>query len=48
LNRKIALAVAQISVDLKLAMADSIILAIARTHDALLWPQVASSKILGA
>ena len=39
LDRKIALDAAQISLDLKLAMADSIILATARAHDATLWTQ---------
>lgn len=39
LNRKIAIDAAQISIDLKLAMADSIILATARAHDATLWTQ---------
>ena len=34
LDRKIAIDAAQISLDLKLAMADSIILATARTHAA--------------
>lgn len=39
LNRAIAMEAAQISLALKLAMADSIILATARTHDAVLWTQ---------
>jgi predicted nucleic acid-binding protein len=39
LNRKIAIDAAQISIDLKLAMADSIILATARAHEATLWTQ---------
>jgi predicted nucleic acid-binding protein len=39
LNRKIAMEAAQISLDLKLALADSIILATARAHDATLWTQ---------
>lgn len=39
LDRTIALDAAQISLDLKLAMADSIILATARAHDATLWTQ---------
>ena len=39
LNRKIALEAAQISTELKLAMADSIILATARAYDATLWTQ---------
>jgi len=39
LNRKIAIDAAQISIDLKLAMADSIILATVRAHDATLWTQ---------
>ncbi|PJH74741.1 MAG: VapC toxin family PIN domain ribonuclease [Anaerolineae bacterium CG_4_9_14_0_8_um_filter_58_9] len=39
LNRKIAIDAAQISIEMKLAMADSIILATARAHDATLWTQ---------
>ena len=39
LDRKIALDAAQISLELKLAMADSIILATARAQDATLWTQ---------
>ena len=39
LDRKIALDAAQISLERKLAMADSIILATARAHDATLWTQ---------
>lgn len=39
LNRTIALEAAQISLRLKLAMADSIILATARIHNATLWTQ---------
>lgn len=39
LDGKTAISAAQISLDLKLAMADSIILATARTHDATLWTQ---------
>jgi len=39
LDQSIALEAAQISLDLKLAMADSIILATARTHQATLWTQ---------
>lgn len=39
LDRRIALEAAHISLDLKLAMADSIILATARVHDAVLWTQ---------
>jgi toxin FitB len=39
LDRTIALEAARISVAHKLAMADSIILATARTHDATLWTQ---------
>jgi len=38
-HREIALAAAQISIQQKLAMADSIILATARTYDATLWTQ---------
>jgi toxin FitB len=44
LNRKIALDAAEISVKLKLAMADSIILATARANDAILWTQDAHFK----
>jgi toxin FitB len=39
LNRQIAIHAAQISNELKLAMADSIILATARAYDATLWTQ---------
>lgn len=39
LDKQIAVNAAQISNELKLAMADSIILATARIHDALLWTQ---------
>ena len=39
LDRQIAINAAQISVELKLAMADSMILATARTCDAILWTQ---------
>lgn len=39
LDRKAALDAAQLSLELKLAMADSIILATARAHDATLWTQ---------
>jgi predicted nucleic acid-binding protein len=39
LDRQIAIDAAQISNELKLAMADSIILATARTYDATLWTQ---------
>ncbi len=39
LDRNIAIDAAQISRELKLAMADSIILATARSHDATLWTQ---------
>ena len=39
LNTQIALEAAKISADLKIAMADSIILATARTHGATLWTQ---------
>jgi predicted nucleic acid-binding protein len=44
LDRKIAIYAAQISLGLKLPMADSIILATARTHDATLWTQDAHFK----
>ena len=46
LNRKIAIDAAQISLELKLAMADSIILATAREYDAILWTQDAHFKDL--
>jgi toxin FitB len=39
LDRQIAINAAQISIELKLAMADSIILATARLHNATLWTQ---------
>ncbi|MCL4560105.1 MAG: type II toxin-antitoxin system VapC family toxin [Chloroflexi bacterium] len=39
LTQEIALAAADLSVDLKLPMADSIILATARAHTAILWTQ---------
>ena len=39
LDRNIAMQAAQISLELKLAMADSIILATARAYDATLWTQ---------
>jgi len=39
LNRSLALEAARLSFDLKLAMADSVILATARTHEAMLWTQ---------
>jgi predicted nucleic acid-binding protein len=39
LNRQIALEAAQLSIELRLAMADSIILATARAHEAILWTQ---------
>ena len=44
LTRKIAIEAAQISIDMKLAMADSVILATARSHDATLWTQDAHFK----
>ena len=44
LNRKIAIDAAQISIDLKLPMADSVILATARTNAATLWTQDAHFK----
>jgi predicted nucleic acid-binding protein len=44
LDRTIALDAAKISIDLKLPMADSIILATARAHDAVLWTQDAHFK----
>ena len=39
LSRKIAMDAAHLSVSLKLAMADSFILATARSHNAILWTQ---------
>jgi predicted nucleic acid-binding protein len=39
LNDSLALSAARLSVDLKLPLADSIILATARQHGALLWTQ---------
>ncbi len=39
LNREIALVAADLSIELKLPMADSIILATARAHNATLWTQ---------
>jgi predicted nucleic acid-binding protein len=39
LGRKTAIEAAQISYELKLALADSVILAIARAHGAILWTQ---------
>jgi toxin FitB len=39
LDRQLAMNAARISLDLKLALADSIILATARAHDAILWTQ---------
>ncbi|MCI0518680.1 MAG: type II toxin-antitoxin system VapC family toxin [Chloroflexi bacterium] len=44
LTRQNAIEAARLSVELKLAMADSIILAIARANDALLWTQDAHFK----
>jgi len=44
LERKISIEAAKISIDLKLAMADSIILATARAYDASLWTQDAHFK----
>jgi len=44
LNRKIAIDAAGLSLELKLAMADSIILATAREYDATLWTQDAHFK----
>jgi predicted nucleic acid-binding protein len=44
LDRAIAMEAAQISIDLKLAMADSIIIATARLNDATLWTQDAHFK----
>lgn len=44
LDRKTAIDAARISLELKLAMADSIILAIAHEYDAILWTQDAHFK----
>ena len=44
LNRQIAIDAAQLSVELKLAMADSVILATARAYGATLWTQDAHFK----
>jgi predicted nucleic acid-binding protein len=44
LDRKIAIDAARISLDLKLAIADSIILATAHEYDAILWTQDAHFK----
>jgi predicted nucleic acid-binding protein len=44
MERKIAIDAAHISCELKLAMADSIILATARAHNAILWTQDAHFK----
>jgi toxin FitB len=44
LDRKIAMDAAQLSLELKLAMADSIILATAHEHEATLWTQDAHFK----
>lgn len=44
LDRRLALDAAKISIDLKLAMADSIILATARAYHATLWTQDAHFK----
>ncbi len=44
MDRKIAIDAAQISVELELVMADSIILATARDHDAIVWTQDAHFK----
>jgi predicted nucleic acid-binding protein len=44
LDRKVAIDAAQLSLELKLAMADSIILATAREYDAVLWTQDAHFK----
>ncbi len=44
LNQRLALSAAKLSVDLKLPMADSIILATARAYQAILWTQDADFK----
>ncbi len=46
LDAPIALSAARISVDLRLPMADSVILATARAHDATLWTQDEDFKVL--
>jgi predicted nucleic acid-binding protein len=44
LNRQLAIDAASLSVELKLAMADSLILATARAYDSILWTQDAHFK----
>ena len=44
MDRQIAIEAAQISIELKLAMADSIILATGRANDAIVWTQDAHFK----
>jgi toxin FitB len=44
LNRQIAIDAARLSVEYKLSLADSVILATARLHDATLWTQDAHFK----
>jgi len=46
LDRQVAIEAAQLSLELKLAMADSIILATARSHQATLWTQDAHFKYI--
>ena len=48
LDSALALRSAKISIDLKLPMADSIILAVARTWEAILWTQDANFKGIAA
>ncbi len=48
LDRPLALSAARISLDLKIPMADSIILATARSHDAVLWTQDVDFKGIAA
>jgi len=44
LNQTLALSAAKLSIDLKLPMADSMILATARAYQAILWTQDADFK----
>jgi len=46
LNREIAISAAQISLELKLAMADSILLATAHAYEATLWTQDEHFKVI--
>jgi predicted nucleic acid-binding protein len=46
LSSSIALLAAKLSLDAKIPMADSIILATAQTHDAILWTQDSDFEVL--